>query len=260
MLDSLSPRRRRFALTSAAVAVVITVATVGIVVAVHADDAPPVSQRELGPVLVVPGYGGNMVAIDPIVRALREQGREAVAVRPIGAGDGDLHAQADRLSDVATRLMGPANAKSVDVVGYSAGGVVARLWAAGDGGRLARRVITIGSPHHGTDTAAVAEEIAGSCSLACEQLVPDSDLLRELNAGDETPAGPAWISIASTADQTVTPTATSRLEGALNILVQDVCPGRETVHGALPSDPVVVATLKSVLGRGRPTVPSDVSC
>ena len=48
---------------------------------------------------------------------------------------------------------------SVDVVGYSAGGVIARLFVRDDGGdSVVRRVLTLGSPHHGTDVAALAEQ------------------------------------------------------------------------------------------------------
>ena len=88
--------------------------------------------------------------------------------------------------------MDKADADSVDIIGYSAGGVVARLYVRDEGGAsVVRRVLTLGSPHHGTDVAALAEEAAGGCPKACEQLATGSDLLRRLNAGDETPEGSA---------------------------------------------------------------------
>ena len=96
--------------------------------------------------------------------------------------------------------------------------MVARLWVRDKGGvDLARRVLTLGSPHHGTTQAALGAELAGGCPPACEQLVPDSDLLRRLNADDETPDGPLWATIRSTSDQVVTPVESAALEGAVNI-------------------------------------------
>ena len=70
---------------------------------------------------------------------------------------GDLDAQAEVLGAAARTALARAHATSVDVIGYSAGGVVARLWVRDHGGKsLARRVITLGSPHHGTDVASLA--------------------------------------------------------------------------------------------------------
>jgi hypothetical protein len=102
--------------------------------------------------------------------------------------------------------------------------------------------------------------LAGGCPTACEQLVPDSDLLRRLNAGDETPDGPLWATVRSTYDRVVTPVESAALDGAVNILVQDRCPGSTAAHGALPGDPVTLATLGSVLGVGPPSPPIDVQC
>jgi triacylglycerol lipase len=231
------------------------------VVRVAAKSVDPVPQAAPGPVLLVPGYGGNVDSLQPLAAALRSAGRSVVIVEPLGDGTGDLRQQAEHLADVAERVREDAGAASVDIVGYSAGGVVARLWVREKGGaEMTRRVLTLGSPHHGTSQAALGAEFAGSCPPACEQLVPDSDLLRRLNAGDETPAGPLWATVRSTNDQVVTPVDSAALSGALNIVVQQVCPRAAAAHGDLPSDPVVVAALSSVLGVSAPQVPSDVAC
>ena len=238
---------------------VMTVAVIAVVrVAVRSVD--PVSQTNPGPVLLVPGYGGNLDSLQPLAAAVRSAGRTAVIVEPVGDGTGDLRQQADHLAEVADSVRA-AGAASVDVVGYSAGGVVARLWVRdGGGAEVTRRVVTLGSPHHGTSQAALGVEFAGGCSKACEQLVPDSDLLRRLNAGDETPAGPLWVTVRSTSDQVVTPVDSAALSGALNIVVQDLCPGSTVAHGDLPGNPVVLATLASALGVEIPQAPRVADC
>ncbi len=86
---------------------------------------------------------------------MKSEGREAVVYRPTGAEQGDLRVQAKRLAALAKETMKRTGAPSVDVIGYSAGGVIARLFVRDDGGAsVVRRVLTLGSPHHGTDTAA----------------------------------------------------------------------------------------------------------
>ena len=182
-----------------------------------------------------------------------------IVVQPVGGNTGDLRAEAEHLAEVAEQAL-DSGAPSVDVIGYSAGGVVARLWVRDEGGAaVARRVLTLGSPQHGTSQAALGAELAGGCPTACEQLVPGSDLLRRLNAGDETPDGPLWATVRSTGDQVVTPVDSAALDGAVNILVQDVCPGATAGHGDLPGDPVTKAALTSVLGI-EPLHPPTASC
>ena len=262
MFDALSPQRRRLVLGAVVAAVLLIMAIALIsVIRVIAGTTRPVSQAEPGPVLLVPGYGGNVQSLEPLAAALRSDGRTAVIVDPVGDGTGDLRTQAEHLGEVADRVREDAGAASVDVIGYSAGGVAARLWVRdGEGAGVARRVLTLGSPQHGTSQAALGAEFAGGCPTACEQLIPDSDLLRRLNAGDETPAGPLWATIRSTTDQVVTPVDSAALSGALNIVVQDVCPRSTVAHGDLPRSPVVLAALDSVLGVGAPQAPSAARC
>jgi triacylglycerol lipase len=262
VFDALSPQRRRLVLGAVVAAVLLIMAIALIsVIRVIAGTTRPVSQAEPGPVRLVPGYGGNVQSLEPLAAALRSDGRTAVIVDPVGDGTGDLRTQAEHLGEVADRVREDAGAASVDVIGYSAGGVAARLWVRdGEGAGVARRVLTLGSPQHGTSQAALGAEFAGGCPTACEQLIPDSDLLRRLNAGDETPAGPLWATIRSTTDQVVTPVDSAALSGALNIVVQDVCPRSTVAHGDLPRSPVVLAALDSVLGVGAPQAPSAARC
>ena len=257
MLGTLSPQRRRVVLLATALAGLLVVSLVATaIVRATTSSVDPVPQDQLGPVLLVPGYGGRVASLDPLVAALRATGRKVVVVQRLGDGTGDLRAEAQHLRDAAQQTRAAEHAPSVDVIGYSAGGVVARLWVRDYGGAsVARRVLTLGSPHHGSSQAALGRELAGGCPTACEQLVPDSDLLRRLNAGDETPDGPLWATVRSTGDQVVTPVDSAALDGALNILVQDACPGSTAGHGDLPGNSVTKAALTTVLGVEPPHAP-----
>ncbi len=241
--------------------VVVLVLAGAVTAVVHAvDSTAPVRQDRPGPVLLVTGYGGGLDSLEPLAARLRSAGRDPVVVEPVGDGTGDLSIQADHVGQVADQVLRATGAASVDVIGYSAGGVVARLWVRDGGAAVARRVLTIGSPQHGTTQAALGAELAGGCPAACEQLIPGSDVLRRLNAGDETPTGPEWITVRSDADRVVTPVDSAALQGALNLEVQDFCPAATTSHGALPADPVTLAALDSTLGPAPPEPPTHVTC
>ncbi len=253
----MSPRRRVFLAAVAALATAV-VLVVALVVRSADDSRPPVAQDRLGPVLLVPGYGGSATALDRLAAVLRAAGRDASVVRLPGSGTGPLADQASAVARAADAALA-AGAPSVDVVGFSAGGVVARLWVAEDGGAgQARRVVTLGAPHHGTEIAALASVLApDSCPAACQELVPDSPLLGRLNRGDETPPGPIWVSIRTTDDQVVTPSSSAALDGALDLVVQDVCPGRRIAHGQLPTDAVVQSLVLDALLVPTPVAPTS---
>ncbi len=260
-LSGLAPARRRVLVLLLAGVLVAFVAGAGKLVINRLAGEGIADQDKPGPVLLVPGYGGDTDSLAPLVAELRRQGRETVVAQPTGGGTGDLRAQARRLATLAKQTLDRTGSDSVDVIGYSAGGVVARLYVRDEGGAsVVRRVLTLGSPQHGTDVAALAQSAAGGCPTACEQLTPDSDVIRRLNAGDETPEGPQWITVRTAVDRVVTPSDSAELDGALNIEVQGVCPEATTSHGGLPGDPVVLATVSAVLGKSTPSLPRDVTC
>ncbi|NBH08527.1 lipase, partial [Amycolatopsis sp. SID8362] len=143
-------------LTSVAVVVVAAVAATAIAASgtKAAPEAGTPDQNKPGPVLLVPGYGGGQGALDELAARIRQAtGRGTEVLTLAGDGTGDLVEQAAVLADAVERAYAQG-APSVDVVGYSAGGVVARLWVSREGGgHQARRVVTLGAPMHGTGLA-----------------------------------------------------------------------------------------------------------
>ncbi|MGC4110581.1 MAG: alpha/beta fold hydrolase [Nocardioides sp.] len=265
MFDHLAPARRRLVLgvLSVVVAGLVVLAVVLVLPHVehHRGHGTAVAQDAQPPVLLVPGYGGGTAGLDVMAAALRRAGREVTVVQLAGDGTEDLNKQADVLADAVHRAL-TGGVDSVDLVGYSAGGVIVRLWARQyDGGSVARRIVTLGSPQHGTDLASLAGDLApDKCPTACQQLATDSSLIQQLNAGDETPAGPQWVSIWTMDDAVSTPPQTASLSGALDFSVQSVCPKLRVTHTQLPENPAVIAMVEGELARTPPALPSHDVC
>ena len=246
----MSPRRRVVvALVVAALLVVAVVVGVRVAGGGGAVDpgARPAQDRP-GTVLLVPGYGGSRDGLLRLAAAVRATGRDAQVLTLVGDGTGDLSAQVGVLDEAVDAALA-AGAPSVDVVGYSAGGVVAGLWVArDDGAARARRIVTLGSPLNGTTLAAAAvSQVPGACPTACRQLAPGSAELREIaDTGSAVP----WLSIRTAADETSTPPETAVFAGATNVGVQEVCPGDRVSHSGLPTDPTVTALVLRGLAAG----------
>ncbi|MEZ5116843.1 MAG: hypothetical protein R2737_11295 [Candidatus Nanopelagicales bacterium] len=197
-----------------------------------------------GPVLLVPGYGGGTDGVDQLAAALRASGRQAEVV-PIGDGTGDIRAYAATVLDRA-RAAVAAGAPSVDLVGFSMGGLVVRAAATDpDAGGLVRRVATISSPHDGTAAAALGG-LLGQCPTACQQMQPGSDLLDSLPGAS---AADRWLSVWSASDEVIRPADSSVLAGATDVLLQSVCPG-DVAHSGMVTSPQVAALVGGFLATG----------
>lgn len=256
MPPSVGGVRNRLLLQALALLVVIVAGFAVLARVLESEPLPgqAAPQDALGPVLLVPGYGGSTGALEVLATALREAGRDARIVPLPGDGTGDLRQSAAVLQAAADAALA-TGAPSVDVVGYSAGGVTARLYVQAHPQDV-RRVVTLGSPHHGTKLAALGVLSPGSCPAACQQLVPGSTLLDDLNTGDETPDGPQWLAVWTEQDQTVTPPDSARLDGAVNVALQDVCPGLQVTHGELPTGPVVRSLVLQALSSADISAPT----
>ena len=257
--SSLSVRRRLLV-----VLVVIIIGAGGAAAGIGAwlggpADALP-SSNGPGAVLLVPGYGGSTSALDALAARIRQTGRSATVVHLAGDGTGDLIQQAVVLDGYVNQAL-RGGSGPVTMIGYSAGGVVAWLWAVHyDGAARAARIITLGSPLHGARLAAIGNSLVpGECPVACEQLVPGSTLLTTLA---QAPARdrPPWLSLWTTDDQVVQPPDSARLAGAVNVPLQSVCPAAVIQHGQLPTASLVVGIVLRELATRQVTAPARGDC
>ncbi len=256
-------RRRRLLLAGAAVLAAAVASTIAVRVATGSAAQHPAgypAQDRPGAVVLVPGYGGGQGALQRLAGRLRATGRAVSIVTLPGDGTGDLAAQA-RTLDASVAAALAAGAPSVDVVGYSAGGVVARLWVDRySGEHRARRIITLGAPLHGAQIAGLgALLLPGACPLACQQLAPGSALLTQLDASP-LPARLPWLSLWTVDDRTVPPPDSAGLAGAVNLPLQQVCPGIQVSHSDLPTYPLVVGIVLRELGPSAVSAPARADC
>jgi triacylglycerol lipase len=260
-LAGLSPRRRAL-IAVVALAVVALAVLGGIGLNRSGPDAAsrdPSAGRP-GHVLLVPGYGGSTTALTQLAGRIRATGRTATVVPLAGNGTGDLQVQARVLNGYVNQALRDGSGP-VTIIGYSAGGVVAWLWDADDrGGARVGRIITLGSPLHGANLAALgAAFVPGECPVACQQLVPGSALLSALQSSSAS-GRPPWLSLWTTDDQVVQPPDSARLAGAVNVPLQSVCPGASIQHGQLPTSPLVVGIVLRSLGGTTLTAPGPAQC
>lgn len=150
--------------------------------------------------------------------------------------------------------------RKVAVFGISQGGLLPRFaltyWP--DLRRKVGDVLAAAGTQHGT-TVARACSAATPCAPANWQQARGSNLLKALNGQeDETPGDVSYTTVRSLNDETVKPQGgkrpTSALEGARNILIQDVCPGRITSHIGTAVDSVSFAAFVDAIsqnGKGK---------
>jgi triacylglycerol lipase len=120
---------------------------------------------------------------------------------PLRFGMTPIAESAELLAQHIEEAFGPDQV--VDLLGFSMGGVIARTWIQLLGGhRRTRRLISVGSPHHGTLTAMPwpRRPMAGIADLKC-----GSPLLQELNGNIENLSTIACCSFYSGIDLVVLP-------------------------------------------------------
>jgi len=197
---------------------------------------PPARRAQL-PILLVHGVLCNAGVWHPFARRLRERDAGPVYAISYGPPLASIDLFAQQLSRRIDAILAATQAPRVMIVAQSMGGLVVRACLRDGSGAKIARVVTIGSPHHGSRFAWLAP---GECMA---QMRPGNAWLAALGA---PPAdAPPIVSLWSWHDSMVAPQTSSRIAFGANVEVSGVA------HNALLRDPGVFERVLAEIAIAR---------
>ncbi len=140
---------------------------------------PPLAGKPRVPVVLVHGYVCNHRLWDDMARALRAQGHSVIAVdlEPLFTS---IDKYAPTIETAVAALCRRTGASQVALMGHSMGGLAIRAWMRKFGTARVARVLTLGTPHVGTQIAPKTRTPNG------QQMAWQSTWLAELAASESS--------------------------------------------------------------------------
>ena len=198
-------------------------------------DPPPAQAPR--PVILIHGVLVNDGLWFWFRRRLLRQGIAPVYTLNYGPPFADIERFANQLGQRIDQVCSATGAAGVVLVGHSMGGLVARAYLRRFGAERVFRVVTIGTPHHGS---ILAWSFPGRC-LA--QMHPGNAWLAELNRDEAARAPVPITAIWSRHDSMVIPQASAALACGENVAVVGVG------HNAMLSDALLAAQVARLCSR-----------
>ena len=170
------------------------------------------------PVLLIHGYGCNSGYWQKMSKTLSDAGisHRAVSMEPVFGG---IDEYVPLLHRAVEQLCSETGHQRIIMLAHSMGGLAARAYLRVHGSSRIAKVITLGTPHHGT---ALANFGLGTNTRQMHwTLSPEeglsSEWLRKLAANETPELRRLFVSIYSHHDNIVFPQTSAKLEGAENI-------------------------------------------
>lgn len=182
------------------------------------------------PVLMLHGYGCNSGYWVHLAARLRREGisHAALDLEPIA---GSIDSYADSIEQALQRLCKAAGSRQAVIVAHSMGGLATRAYLRRHGAARVARVITLGTPHHGTVLANFGP------GENARQMRYGSPWLAALAAGETAEIRALFVSLWSHHDNIIAPQNSSFLPGARNIAFSGIG------HVALGADARILRTV-----------------
>lgn len=139
------------------------------------DPGAGLTAREQTPVLLVHGFYVNAGFWVEYKRFFRSRGFDAVHTMNLDPPFCDIDRFADQLANRITEVCAHSGRQKVTLIAQSMGGLVCRAYLARYGGDHVQKLITLGTPHHGT---VLAHLLYGP---NIKQMRPGNDWLDKLN-------------------------------------------------------------------------------
>jgi triacylglycerol esterase/lipase EstA (alpha/beta hydrolase family) len=186
------------------------------------------------PVLLVHGYGCNSGYWAHLVPLLdRERiSHASIDLEPVA---GSIDGYAPLIEARVRELCAATGAARIAIVAHSMGGLAARAWMRACSSARVARLVTLGTPHHGT---ALARFGLGANAV---QMRRDSAWLRDLAAAEGPDVRARIVSLYTHHDNIVAPQDSCVLPGARNVAFGGIG------HVALGSNPRVLAEVLRAL-------------
>lgn len=188
-------------------------------------------RANVDPIILVGGFANSMSGWDEWKRSLQADGFDVYVFDPPTVGLGDMDDSARAVAAFIEQVR-KKTGRRVDVVGFSEGGVLARMAVARYGALgSVDRLVSLATPHGGVPLSGLYDALRGIRFLrralpeAAAQLLDGSEVLTRIAREDEhlrrgrDRRAPRYASVYSrTIDPIVTPWLSS-LEGAVNVPV-----------------------------------------
>lgn len=153
------------------------------------------------PIVFVHGYSGWGAQFDNMINRFRNDGVPACSMYKFGYNSlgASNKTSARNLRNYVNNLRPNHNNRRAKIVAHSNGGLVSRWYRVFEGGSSAtNRLVTLGTPHHGTSWA------YGCFSPACFEMRYNSDFLKSLNGRG------CDVSLWSSLDEIIIPNSSAR--------------------------------------------------
>jgi len=174
------------------------------------DPAPAPVDPSKPPVVIVHGIDGSALDMTRLARALRATGRE-VFTPSLTPNDGSAPLE-DLSAQLACYIDSQLSDRTIDLSGYSMGGVVTRHYLqCREGHHRVRRYISLSAPQNGTLTAHFRSKPGAL------QMRPGSDFLTTLNEDTSALQKVPTTSFWAPTDLIILPPSSAHLPGAQNI-------------------------------------------